>query len=93
MSHGHIVQLLPGKQDLVDHTLGTIQRTAMKIAALPAESRGEAFDVAHRTYADAMHDSGQDNVAAAKWVEMVMTAIRLLVAEIDHSGGRDGGYA
>jgi hypothetical protein len=92
MSHDHFVQLAPDKQDLVDHTLGTIQRTAMKIAALPAAYRGEAFDVAHRTYADAMHDYGQDNVAAAKWVEMVMTAVRLLVAEIDHSGGRDGDY-
>ena len=30
-----------------------------------------------------MHDLGQDNVAAGRWVETVMTSVRMLVAEID----------
>jgi len=93
MSEGDIPNLAPDKQELVAQTLGTIQRTAMKIAGLPAESREEAFDTAHRAYADAMHNYGQDNVAAAKWVELVMTAVRLLVAEIDNSGGGYGDHA
>ena len=60
----------------------------MSIAALPSEERQEALFVADRAYANAMLCSGQDVAAAAKWVELVMTAVRLLVAQIDSSGGR-----
>ena len=56
--------------------------------ALPSEAREEALFVADRAYADAMLCRGQDVAAAAKWVELVMTAVRLLVAQIDSSGGR-----
>ena len=75
------------KFNLVDETLGSIQRTALKIAALPAEARGDALDVAHRAYANAMHDMAMDNVAAGRWVETVMTAVRTLIGEIDRGGG------
>ena len=34
-----------------------------------------------------MHDLGQDNVAAGRWVETVMTSVRLLVSEIDRDDG------
>jgi hypothetical protein len=78
------------KHSLVEQTLDTIQRTAMKIAALPAAARDEALDVAHRAYANAMHDLGQDNVAAGRWVETVMTSVRLLVAEIDRDAAAGG---
>ncbi|HWK38147.1 MAG TPA: hypothetical protein VNR88_04455 [Hyphomicrobium sp.] len=71
------------KRTLVDHTLESIQRTATKIAALPAEARPDAYDAAHHAYANAMHQLGQDNVAAGRWVETVMSAIRALVHEID----------
>jgi hypothetical protein len=81
------------KHDLVEQTLDTIQRTAMKIAALPVSSRDEALDVAHRAYANAMHDLGQDNVAAGRWVETVMTSVRMLVSEIDRGVAEDGGNA
>jgi hypothetical protein len=56
-----------------------------KIAKLPVEDRAEAFHQLCRAYAVAMD---QDTLAAAKWVETVMTGVRLLVAEIDKSGGR-----
>jgi hypothetical protein len=79
------------KHSLVEQTLDTIQRTAMKIASLPAAARDEALDVAHRAYANAMHDLGQDNVAAGRWVETVMTSVRLLVAEIDRDAAAGGG--
>ena len=79
------------KHSLVEQTLDTIQRTAMKIAALPAAARDEALDVAHRAYANAMHDIGQDNVAAGRWVETVMTSVRLLVAEIDRDAAAGSG--
>jgi len=71
------------RHTLVDQTLDSIQRTAMKIAALPTEARADAFDAAHHAYANAMHHLGQDNVAAGRWVETVMSAIRALVREID----------
>ncbi|MFA5900032.1 MAG: hypothetical protein WC829_13080 [Hyphomicrobium sp.] len=74
------------EHELVGQTLDSIQRTATKIAALPAHAREEAFDVAHHAYASAMHDIGQDNVAAGRWVETVMTAVRTLVIEIDRNG-------
>jgi hypothetical protein len=79
------------QHELVDQTLATIQRTAMKIAALPQHAREEALDVAHHAYASAMHDAGQDNVAAGRWVETVMTAVRVLIAEIDRNGGVGAG--
>jgi hypothetical protein len=71
---------------LVKETLGSIQRTALKIAALPADARDEALDVAHYAYANAMHDMTTDNVAAGRWVETVMTAVRTLISEIDRDG-------
>ena len=74
---------------LVGETIGSIQRTALKIAALPAEVRDDALDAAHHAYANAMHDLGQNNVAAGRWVETVMTAVRVLVHEIDRDGGDD----
>ena len=73
---------------LVGQTIATIQRTAISIAALPSAAREEALFVADRAYADAMLCRGQDVAAAAKWVELVMTAVRLLIAQIDSSGGR-----
>ena len=77
------------KNALVEQTLGSMQRTAMKIAELPYGAREEALDAAHRAYANAMHDMGQDNVAAARWVETVMTAIRALVDEIDNEAAAE----
>ena len=71
------------RNDLVVQTLASIQRTAAKIAALPPYAREEALDVAHHAYASAMHEVGQDNVAAGRWVETVMTAVRAVVQEID----------
>lgn len=78
---------------LVDETVGSIQRTALKIAALPVEVRDEALDAAHRAYANAMHELGQNNVAAGRWVETVMTAVRVLVHELDRESGGDGARA
>ena len=37
-----------------------------------------------------MHDLGQDNVAAGRWVETVMTSVRMLVAEIDRDAAGGG---
>jgi hypothetical protein len=75
--------LLFERLKLVDETVGTIQRTAAKIAALPPEARRQALYDADRAYALAMLCPGQDAHAAARWVELVMTAVRALVAEID----------
>lgn len=72
--------------DLVGQTLASIQRTAAKIATLPAHAREEALDAAHQAYASAMHEVGQDNVAAGRWVETVMTAVRAVIHEIDREG-------
>lgn len=72
--------------EIVVQTLLTIQRTATRIAALPAHAREGALDEAHHAYANAMHDLGQDNVAAGRWVETVMTAVRALISDIDQGG-------
>jgi hypothetical protein len=84
---------LPGDHQLAQYTLETIERTAMRIAALPVEAREDALDTAHQAYASAMHTFGQDHLAAAKWVEMVMTSVRKLVAQIDNSSRGEGGPA
>jgi hypothetical protein len=74
------------QQELVAHTLVSIHRTATKIATLPVGARAAALDEAHHAYASAMHEVGQDNVAAGRWVETVMTAVRAVIEEIDHGG-------
>ena len=74
------------QQELVAHTLVSIHRTATKIAGLPIGARAEALDAAHHAYASAMYEIGQDNVAAGRWVETVMTAVRAVIAEIDQGG-------
>ncbi|MDH4982345.1 hypothetical protein [Hyphomicrobium sp. D-2] len=68
---------------LVEQTMASIQRIALKIASLPVEERAAALQDAHNVYADAMHDLGENDAAAAQWVETVMGAIRTLVDRID----------
>jgi hypothetical protein len=81
------------KQEIVVHTLASIHRTATKIAALPHGARAEALDIAHHAYASAMHEIGQDNIAAGRWVETVMTAVRAVIEEIDQGGTSQHGEA
>ena len=73
---------------LVEQTMASIQRIALKIASLPVEERAAALQDAHNVYADAMHDLGENDAAAAQWVETVMGAIRTLVDRIDEDRGR-----
>lgn len=73
---------------LVEQTMASIQRIALKIASLPVEERAAALQDAHNVYADAMHDLGENDTAAAEWVETVMGAIRTLVDRIDEDRGR-----
>ncbi|KWT71293.1 hypothetical protein [Hyphomicrobium sulfonivorans] len=73
---------------LVEQTMASIQRIALKIASLPVEERAAALQDAHNVYADAMHDLGENDAAAAEWVETVMGAIRTLVDRIDEDRGR-----
>ena len=84
--HTNRVLKLMDKNEIVVQTLASIQSTAVKIAAMPAHVREEALDEAHHAYASAMHNIGQDNVAAGRWVETVMTAVRVLIMEIDRNG-------
>ena len=81
------------KHELVGQTLTSIHRTASKIAALPPDAREDALDVAHLAYASAMHELGQNNVAAGRWVETVMTAVRAVVTEIDRGNPNPFGDA
>ena len=68
--------------------MASIQRIALKIASLPVEERAAALEDAHSVYAEAMHDLGENDAAAAQWVETVMGAIRTLVERIDQERGR-----
>lgn len=92
MGH-HDFEGLPRDEELVEYTLGTIARTAKKIAALPTDAREDAFDVAHQAYATSMHTCRKDHAAAARWVARVMTGVRELVAEIDRTNGGKGQHA
>lgn len=74
------------KLELVEQTVATMQQSAITIAKLPPEDRAEALRVLDQTFAVAMR--GEDKIAAAKWARSVMTGVRLLVTEIDKSGGR-----
>lgn len=72
---------------LVEQTMASIQRIALKIASLPMEERAAALQDAHTVYADAMQDLGENDAAATEWVETVMGAIRTLVDRIDQDRG------
>jgi hypothetical protein len=84
---------LPCNEELVEYTLGTLARTAKKIAALPTDAREDAFDVAHQAYATSMHACRKDHAAAARWVARVMAGVRELVAAIDRTNGGKGQHA
>lgn len=68
---------------LVEQTMASIQRIAVNIASLPVAERAAALEDAHQVYAEAMHDLGENDAAAAQWVQTVMIAIRTLVERID----------
>jgi hypothetical protein len=65
------------------------------LSNFPRDQRESAFEIARRNYEDAMRHQGQnpDHGAAKEWLEMVMKGLRVLVSEIDASGGSAGGRA
>ena len=85
--------MTPEQEKALEATLGTVQRVAMRIAEIPRDRREEAFSIARRGYEDGMRKFGQDPNSAepSAWLEKVMQGLRLLVAEIDNSGGAQSG--
>jgi hypothetical protein len=87
--------LTPEQERALEATLGTIQRVAMKIVEAPRDRREDAFAIARRNYAEGLRRFGQnpEEGAPRAWLEKVMEGLRLLVAEIERSGGASGGRA
>jgi hypothetical protein len=82
------------QQAAIEASVGSAQRIAMRIIALPKEQREAALEIVRRNYADAIKRAGfGDSEQSRKWIELQMQGIRALIAEIEMSGGGHGGVA
>ena len=87
--------MTPEQEKAIETTIGTVQRVAMKIAEVPRSHREQAFTIARRNYEESFRRFGHNpnDAGPQAWLEKVMQGIRLLVAQIDNSGGAGGGHA
>jgi hypothetical protein len=72
---------------LYDETIGTIRTLADQIGAMPRNERAEAFENARWHYCEAFAKFGRNEEFASRWVEVTMSALRLLVAQVDADSG------
>jgi hypothetical protein len=82
------------QQKAFDATVGSVQRIAMRIVALPKENRERAFAVARENFEEAIRRQGfEGHPDAEQWLNKTVEGLRVLVAEIEASGGAAGGRA
>ena len=64
-------------------------RSATRIINTPRNRREHAFEAARRSLADALRDGGFDPASppASTWLDAYMEGLRLLVSNIEASGG------
>jgi len=65
----------------------------MTIVGLPREQRAEQYAIVRRNFANSLNEHGLQGETADRWLDATMTMLQALVAEIEASGGRDGGRA
>jgi hypothetical protein len=83
----------PEQQEIIEHTVGAIQRIAMYIVTLPREQRSEQYAVVRGNFAESIKKFGVEGKAADKWLNLTMQGIEALVSEIEAGGGAAGGKA
>jgi hypothetical protein len=80
-------------QEVLDVASDFTRKTAMSIMALPPEARGTAIELTERAMKASIFEMLGDAPIGEKWLQSNMAAIRGLIAQIELSGGADGGSA
>jgi hypothetical protein len=82
-----------GAESFVDAAIGSVQRLAREIVALPATRRPMAFNVAELDFTEVASAAGWAAPRVEMFVDLQMGALRALVDEIEATGGAQGGRA
>jgi hypothetical protein len=83
----------PAQQAIIDASIGSVQRLAMRLIDLPKDQREGGFEIVRRNFEGALKKFGIDGAQGQAWLDSQIEAIRRLVAEIETSGGSLGGKA
>jgi hypothetical protein len=84
------------QREAFEATKPSVERVAMQIVAMPKEKWEAAFDVVRESqHEDAHRKRGfqPDHPDVKLWLDGYMAGVRILVAEIEASGGVAGGNA
>jgi hypothetical protein len=73
----------------------SIKRVAARLVDTPHDKREQAFEIVRRSFADNLRDTGFDPASppASTWLDTYMEGLRLLVRDIETSGGGRSGHA
>jgi hypothetical protein len=88
-------EMTPVQREAFEATKASVERVAMQIVAMPKEKWEAAFDVVRESHEDAHRKRGfqPDHPDVKLWLDGYMAGVRILVAEIEASGGVAGGNA
>jgi hypothetical protein len=72
----------------------SIKRVATRIIDTPRDKREQAFEIVRRNFANTIRDNGFDPASppASTWLDTYMEGLRLLVRDIEASGGGISGH-
>jgi hypothetical protein len=80
-----------GEQALL--TTASMRRMAMRIVELPKDNWDDAFEVAERSFEEAVKENKINPERGRLWIEITLRALRALVSDMDMRGGARGGHA
>jgi hypothetical protein len=85
-------EMTPEQRAALEATRRSLERLAVRIAALPKENRTHAFAAARKSLEDANRAKGYEgHPAAGRWLNEYMTSLQIRVAEIEARSGAAGG--
>jgi hypothetical protein len=84
--------LTPEQQKALDATMGSLNRIAMQIVAMPKGDREEQYGIVRRSLIESLPALKVDAKAGEEWVEKYMGFLRALVSMIETSGHAGGGH-
>ena len=79
------------RQAVIEASIGSAQRLAMRIICLPKDRREAGFETVRRIFSEELRKRGYDDQSVQRWLELQIEGIRRLISEIEASGGGRGG--
>jgi hypothetical protein len=88
-----MADLTSEQQKALDATMGSLNRIAMKILAMPKADREAQYAIVRRSFVESLPVFNINGETGEEWVEKYMGFLRTLVSMIEAGGGAGGGRA